>query len=224
MALIYKATLKPSKLELLHAWLPSRPWVSAAQDVRQVGAYRFDDPVGEVGIETFLLQAGDGSVLHVPLTYRGAPLSGAEEYLIGLTEHSVLGPRWVYDGCGDPVWATALVTTVLTGGSQVEELVDTNGRLEAREPTMTVWGSGTSDVRIAEFTTLTSQDEGPTTVVRAGVFELVVVRVIGAEVPTTQTLTGRWAEGGPVALAGVNVDPAGHGSADPGTAVQVTIL
>jgi Maltokinase N-terminal cap domain len=94
MATIHNATLNPSKLTLLNAWLPSRTWFTGVADVQRVGAYRFDDPAGEVGIESFLLQAGDGSVLHAPLTYRGAPLAGAEEFLVGTIEHSVLGRRW----------------------------------------------------------------------------------------------------------------------------------
>ena len=47
----------------------------------------------------------DGSVLHVPVTYRAAPVAGADEHLIGTMEHSVLGRRWAYDGCADPVFA-----------------------------------------------------------------------------------------------------------------------
>jgi hypothetical protein len=207
MALIYRATLNPSKLELLSAWLPSRTWSGGSAEVRQLGAYRFDDPAGDVGMEGFLLQAGgqtgEGSVLHVPLTYRSAPLVGAEEYLVGTTEHSVLGRRWVYDGCGDPIWATALATTVLTGGTQVEEFVDVDGRLQPREPTATVSGTGTPGQSVAEIDAVSSHDEGPTTVVRAGAVELVVVRVIGAEVATAPTLIGRWAGGEPVVLAGV---------------------
>jgi hypothetical protein len=140
MAIIYQATLNPSKRNLLNAWLPSRPWFTGVADAQRVGAYRFDESAGEVGIEAFLLQAGDGSVLHAPLTYRGAPLAGAEEFLIGTTEHSVLGGRWVYDGCGDPVWAAALAKTVLTGGTQVEEFVDVDGRVQPREATATVLG------------------------------------------------------------------------------------
>ena len=42
-------------------------------------------------------------------------------------------------------------------------------------------------------------DDGPTTVVRADDLELVVV---GADVEVEQTLTGRWAGGGPAILAG----------------------
>jgi len=205
MALIYKATLNPPKLKLLTAWLPSRSWFDGEPEVQQLGAYRFDDPAGEVGIEAFLLEAGDGSVLHVPLTYRGVPLAGAEEFLVGTTEHSVLGTRWVYDGCGDPVWATALATTVLTGGTQVEEFVDVDGRLELREATATVLGSGLTGTQVSEIDAVSCHDEGLMTVIRADVLELVVVRVVGAEVSAAQTLTGSWAGGGgwPAVLAGV---------------------
>ena len=203
MALIYKATLNPPKLQLLTGWLPSRPWFTGEADIEQVGAYRFDDPAGEVGIEAFLLQAGDGSVFHVPLTYRGAPLVGAEEFLISTTEHSVLGTRWVYDGCGDPVWATALATTVLTGGSQVEELVNVDGRLQPRAATATVLGSGNHGTPVGEIEAVSCREEGPTTVVRTERFDLVVVRVVGAEVAAPQTLTGSWAQHGPAVLAGV---------------------
>lgn len=203
MALIHRATLSPTKLELLTAWLPSRPWFTGGADLRQLGAYRFDDPAGEVGIEALLPQAGDGLVLHVPLTYRGAPLAGAEEFLIGTAEHSVLGTRWVYDGCGDPVWATAMATTVLTGGTQAEEFVDVGGRLEPRDATARVVGSGTAGTQVEPIHAVSCHDEGLTTVIRADVLELVVVRVVGAEVSAAHTLTGSWAEGGPAVLAGV---------------------
>src|SRR5215218_7739419 len=99
MALLHRAEITPTKLELLDAWLPTRAWYRGPADpgLAKVGAFRFDDPAGEVGIETLLVQAGDGPVLQVPLTYRAAPLAGAEPWLIGTTEHSVLGRRWVYD-------------------------------------------------------------------------------------------------------------------------------
>ena len=203
MALIHPATLNPSKLALLTAWLPSQPWFSRPDDVRQLGAYRFDDPDGHVGMEAVLLQAGDGPALHVPLTYRGAPLANAQEFLVGTTEHSVLGTRWVYDGCGDPVWAAALVRTVLTGGTQADELVDADGRLTPRKPTATVLGSGTPGAHVPQITAVTCHDQGPTTLVQTGELELVVVRVVGAEVASPHVLTGSWDTGGPAVLAGV---------------------
>ena len=62
MAHIHRATLAPGKLELLTGWLPSRPWCAGVEGLRQLGAYRFDDPAGEVGMESLLVQAGDGPV------------------------------------------------------------------------------------------------------------------------------------------------------------------
>jgi hypothetical protein len=213
MALIYQATLTPSKLALLTDWLPSRPWSGGparlAQPLTQLGAYRFDDPAGEVGMESFLLAAADGTILHVPLTYRSAPPAGAQDHLVGTTEHSVLGRRWVYDGCADPIWVTALAQTVLGATVQAEELVNKNGQLEPRQPTATVIGSATTDPEIAGLGTgigaVTSQDDDMTTLVRTDTLELVVVRVVGAEVPAPHLLTGRWPGGGPAALAGLRV-------------------
>ena len=62
MALLHGgASLVPSKLELLAAWLPSRPWFTGdASALEAVGSYRFDDPDGEVGMETHLVRAGEG--------------------------------------------------------------------------------------------------------------------------------------------------------------------
>ena len=203
MALLHKATLTPSKPELMNAWLTARPWLPSPGEARPVAAYRFDDPDGEVGIETALLQTTDGSVVQVPLTYRGAPLDGADDALIGTTEHSVLGPRWVYDGCGDPVWAAAFATAVLTGGTQAEQYFEVDGRREVREPSATVRGSGTPGTAVPAITVVTCEDDGPATVVRAGELELVVVRVVGADVVVEQTLTGRWGDSGLALLGGV---------------------
>lgn len=62
VALLHKATVSPTKLEALRAWLPGRTWVDGADvsSLTQVGAYRFDDPAGAVGIETLLVHTGDG--------------------------------------------------------------------------------------------------------------------------------------------------------------------
>ncbi|PZF83613.1 CG0192-related protein [Jiangella anatolica] len=202
MARIHQATLRPTKLELLTGWLPERPWAGAGP-YRQLGAYRFDDPAGEVGLEAHLIQDGDGAVLHVPLTYRGAPLPGAEPALVGTMEHSVLGPRWVYDGCADPVFVAALARVVVAGAPQAEELVD--GQSVPREPSARVSGSGRGpDPALPEDAAVTTRDDGPATIVRAGDLELVVVRAVGTEPPTgADVLTGSWAGAGPVTLATV---------------------
>ena len=121
MAFVFHdATLEPGKLELIEAWLPSQPWFPGGSVARIAGAYRFDDPAGEVGLEGQLVRLEDGSIVHAPLSYRAAPLDGAEAFLVGTTEHSALGTRWVYDASGDPVWATALATAILTGATEAD--------------------------------------------------------------------------------------------------------
>jgi hypothetical protein len=195
MALIHNAQLVPSKIELLREWLPKQPWWtvgSAAID--PLGAYRFDDPAGEVGIETHLVSVGGDSTVQVPLTYRAAPLAGAENALVGTMEHSVLGARWVYDGCDDPVYLAALATTILTGGTEAEENVETDTGLRRREPSSRVTGSGTPGTAVPPTTpsARTSDDAG--IFVRTGGFELFVRHALDRDVVTTgaQTLTGVW--------------------------------
>jgi hypothetical protein len=144
MATVYQAHLVPSKKELLETWLDRQPW-SGEGELEKVGAYRFDDPDGEVGIEGHLVRReGTEQVLHVPVSYRGAPLEGAEPYLIGTVEHSVLGQRWVYDAMADPV-ATACFQRALDGVQQQAEvhLYEEDGQYighEANEVSLTVLG------------------------------------------------------------------------------------
>ncbi|AZM56456.1 1,4-alpha-glucan branching protein [Streptomyces sp. WAC 01529] len=117
MAVIHQTELKPTKLELLTSWLPSRSWYSGSGEPELVkaGGFRLDDPEGEVGIEFIVVTDTSGArptTYLVPLTYRGAPLDGAEHALVGTMEHGVLGPRWAYDGCHDPVLAAQLLALV----------------------------------------------------------------------------------------------------------------
>ncbi|CAL9635578.1 maltokinase N-terminal cap-like domain-containing protein [Streptomyces sp. enrichment culture] len=125
MAVIHRTTVKPTKLELLTAWLPSRPWYrgAGAPQLAKAGGFRLDDPEGEVGIEFMVVTDTSGSdpvPYLVPLTYRGAPLDGAEHALVGTMEHGVLGRRWVYDACHDPV-ATAQLAAFLLGRAQAQD-------------------------------------------------------------------------------------------------------
>ncbi|MEI2826114.1 MAG: hypothetical protein V9F04_06650 [Dermatophilaceae bacterium] len=48
-----------------------------------------------------------------PLTYRSAPLAGADRALVGTIEHSVLGTRWVYDAPHDPAYVAELLRTIV---------------------------------------------------------------------------------------------------------------
>jgi hypothetical protein len=131
MAVIHHTTLTPGKLELLAAWLPGRPWYLGGPEPRlaKVGGFRLDDPDGEVGIE-FMAVTDESRerpvTYHVPLTYRGAPLDGAEDALVGTAEHGVLGRRWVYDGAHDPV-LVAQLRALIAGKAvpQAQSLTDT---------------------------------------------------------------------------------------------------
>lgn len=216
VALLYQATLTPSKIDLLSAWIPAQPWLGDTDPstLAPIGAYRFDDPDGQVGIETHLLRTADGAVLHVPVTYRPAPLPGLEESLIATPEHSVLGRRWVYDACADPVYLTTLVAAILTGGTQADIEVATDSGPQRQEPTTRVAGSGSPDIvapsdmvppsdlgapsdltapSLSGFTRLAS---GTTTVLNAGDLQVVILRVLdGHAAPApddASTLMGTW--------------------------------
>lgn len=133
MAVIHKTTMNPGKLDLLAAWLPAQPWYLGAgrrrPELTRAGGFRLDDPAGEVGIE-FMVAAdtasGDAVFYHVPMTYRGHPLPGADGALIGTSEHGVLGTRWIYDGVHDPVLVAALRACIMGEATpQAQSVSDT---------------------------------------------------------------------------------------------------
>ncbi|GIJ27473.1 hypothetical protein Vqi01_26350 [Micromonospora qiuiae] len=196
MALLHRADVRPSKLELLAAWLPGRDWHQGdiGAGLVRVAAYRFDDPAGEVGIETLLVRAGTGPVHQVPLTYRGAPLDGTEEWLVGTMEHSVLGTRWVYDACGDPVYVAALADAILAGSGQAEEHFEIDGGREVRPPSMDIATDAAGDAEVPAAGTVRRVVQGDPTVIVTDTVELAVVRRPGAGgTPSGKaTLTGTW--------------------------------
>ena len=186
MALLHNATITPTKIELLSSWVPAQPWFDGEADATftNVAAYRFDDPDGEVGIETILVRAGNGPLLQVPVTYRNAPLAGADAALIGTTLHSVLGERWVYDATGDPAYLAAVANAALSGGHQAELTIEIDGQLVVREPTAVVAGSGTPGGAVVTppaVADISIRQEPGATVVTAGSLRIVVARVLGAD-------------------------------------------
>lgn len=204
MAIVYpNATLEPSKRELMDGWLPSRSWYDGRAGRKPVGSFRFDDPAGQVGMEGFLLGAEGLPVLFLPLTYRPAELAEAEEHLIGTTEHSELGRRWVYDGCGDPVFVRALAGAILTGGTGVDHEFEGEQGPETRPTNAQVRGSGTADTTVPDLEAAGTHDEGSLTIVDAGPLELVVARVVGTDVDAAETLAVTWKGGSDVVIAGV---------------------
>lgn len=131
MAILHRATLTPSKPELLASFLGG--------PVTILGAYRYDDPAGQVGVEGFVVETEDGELRHPVLAYRADELvdelSEAAEHLVGTTEHSALGTRWVYDGRHDPVVRQCLEAALAGRVEQaLEEVFDGDRSLGVREP------------------------------------------------------------------------------------------
>ena len=178
MALLHRTTLVPSKLELVQGWAPGKPWFVGDPDapLATVASFRFDDPDGEVGIETLLVRSGDGPVMQVPLTYRNEELPGAQAWFIGTMEHGVLGTRWVYDAMGDPVYRSELARVILTGGTQVQQWIEIDGVLTERDSTARVVGSGSETAPALDRVVLE------------------LIRVPSGDETTDLVLTGTWTD------------------------------
>ncbi|MET3807242.1 hypothetical protein ABIB25_004265 [Nakamurella sp. UYEF19] len=168
MAVHVSATIVPGKLELLRAWIPDQPWAVGVDtsSLTRLGSYRFDDPAGEVGMETHLLGTADGRVLQVPLTYRGAPREAAGSTLITTMTHTVLGQRWIYDGCTDHVYATALAATILTGGREADLYWSTEDGLILQRGDTHVQGSSSPSRDLPTFDRLVVINQDTTTQMR----------------------------------------------------------
>jgi hypothetical protein len=188
MSIIHRTTLKPTKLELLAGWLPSRPWYRGGADPALVkaGGFRLDDPAGEVGIE--FIVAADGSTAYlVPLTYRGSPLDEIGDALVGTTEHGVLGMRWVYDGTRDPVLVSQLAALIQGDAvPQAQSLSDTP------DPTVLSWPAADPALRVDGFTVA---DDADGTTVSAGELALRVRRLlepVTADVAAPGVVSATW--------------------------------
>jgi Maltokinase N-terminal cap domain len=195
MAILHRATLTPSKLELLAAHVMKFPSLvnTIASGYSLLGAYRFDDPAGKVGMEAHLVSSGSGPVVHVPLTYRDAPLPGADEWLIATTEHSVLGTRWIYNACGDPVYVQELVRAILAGGSHVEQFIATDEGPVPRPSTASAIGSGAAGTPVPRVDSVRADFDGNDTVITAGGLEIVVHHVLAErQSVSSPTLKGTW--------------------------------
>jgi len=105
------ATLTPHFRDFLPPWVARQSWYGGdgLPALRPIGYIRLQDPAGDVGMETHLIADG-ATIYQVPMTFRDAPLDGAE--LIATAEHSVLGTRWIYDATTDPVWIAAMLQMV----------------------------------------------------------------------------------------------------------------
>ncbi len=202
MALIHQATLTPSKLELLAQWLPSRRWYSEGGGLARVGSYRFDDPDGEVGIEVMLIEQG-GKVFQAPLSYRAQPLEGGSEFLVGTMEHSVLGPRWVYDGAGDPVVLCALINATAHGAPQAILEVEIEGKMITRPNDVNVQANGSATGVPQPVRVLSISDSDEKSTIETHDYRVDIARVVGASTDAPFVLQGTWAGQSSAPLVGV---------------------
>lgn len=200
MAILHQAQLNPSKAELLRAYLLTMAGLDFAEgsELTPLGAYRFDDPAGEVGIESHLLATADGRTIHMPVTYRAEALEGAEEWFVGTLEHSALGTRWVYNGCGDPIYAAELTRTILAGGTEVKLEVLTDDGIVERANTVHVKGSGVAGSSVPDMTYTGSARSGSDTAITIGTMTVNVHHVLkstdslSTESASAGHLAGTW--------------------------------
>ena len=167
MAEVHRTTMTPTKLELLTAWLPSQPWYDGKggePQLSRAGGFRLDDPDGEVGIEFLVVaDASGGATAYylVPLTYRGAPLAGAETALVGTSEHGVLGTRWIYNAPADAVFVAELLSLL----QNVAE-PQLQGESFTPDPSVLVTGSAVAG-RIVAVSAVTEDTDDTTRIVLA---------------------------------------------------------
>jgi hypothetical protein len=176
MAIFHRATVTPTKAEVIAEWAPSRSWgPSAADSIEVVGSYRFDDPDGRVGMESHLVTAG-GALIQVPLTYRDQPLDGAEDALITEMQHSVLGTRWVYDGLRDPRFVLMLAAVAMTGQGEALGMAVYDGRWYIAPSNVRIQGGGWSNERVPVDGFELESDEATVSVLRNDRFDLTLFR------------------------------------------------
>lgn len=197
MAIFHRATITPTKADLISAWAPTQSWGPVAGMACEViGSYRFDDPDGRVGMETHLVTAGD-VLFQVPLTYRDEPLDGADGALISEMEHSVLGTRWVYDGLRDPRFVVMLAGVTMTGQGEALGMVVFDGRWYIAPTNVRIHGGGWSQERVPVDGFELVSDGADASVLRNDRFELTMFRrpAPGARPPIGLTATWEGNEG-----------------------------
>lgn len=176
MAIVHRATITPTKTELIADWAPRQPWGPPADaPVEVIGAFRFDDPDARVGMETHLVRFGT-TLLQIPLTYREEPLDGADDALIVQMEHSVLGTRWVYDGLRDPRLVVMLAAVAMTGQGEALSMALFDDRWYIAPTNVRIQGGGWTLERVPVDGFVLGHDDATSAVLHNDRFELTVFR------------------------------------------------
>jgi hypothetical protein len=123
-------------------------------------------------------------------------LQSREASLLGTMEHSVLGTRYVYDACADPVFVATVLDTIRCGGRQADLLLKrADGTEVARGPNAMANGDGVSSVPHHDpGQPVSPTDQSDRTTIAGPGFEITVMRRL-EEAPQGPALTGSF-EGG----------------------------
>lgn len=204
MALYHQASISPTKAELLAEWVPAQAWSpESSDDFEVVGAFRFDDPAGQVGIETHLVRMSE-VLLQVPLTYRDSPLEASSASLIGTMEHSALGTRWVYDGLGDPLFLVMVAAVAMTGQGEALGMIEVEGRWRIAPTPVRIEGGGWTQERVPVDGFQLTDDDGGNLTYRNDGLELSFFRRPQPAPRPAMGLTAVWpGQAQPVLLAAV---------------------
>jgi hypothetical protein len=174
MAIVHRATITPTKAELIAEWAPTQPWGPPPDvPIEVIGAFRFDDPDARVGMETHLVRYGT-TLLQIPLTYRDEPLEGADDAFIVEMQHSVLGTRWVYDGLRDPRFITMLAAVAMTGQGEALSMAEHEGRWYIAPTNVRIQGGGWTQERVPVDGFESGRDDETSVVLHNDRFELTV--------------------------------------------------
>src|SRR5829696_4514640 len=215
MALFHRATVKPTKSELIAEWVLTQPWGPPADaSIEVIGSYRLDDPDGRVGMETHLIRAG-GTLLQIPLTYRDEPMDGADDAFIVEMHHSVLGTRCVYDGLRDPRLVVMLAAVAMTGQGEALGMAMYDGRWYIAPSNVRIQGGGWTEERVPVDGFEVGHEDATSVVLRNDRFELTVFRCLVPGPRPAIGLTATWdGHPDPVVLAEVkerSARPSGAG-------------
>ncbi len=195
MAIVHPtSTISPTKLEIVQTWLGDQEWFDGDPAELKAGrrfTYRFEDPAGEVGIESVLVRSAD-TVYQLPLTYRAAELEGGDPFFLTHMDHSVLGRRWIYFGLGDPVLVTQFVSAIVSGGRSVALEFEHEGQLQTVDTAVKAWGIGSGEP-VSDVTIEDVDRGGPVTTVHTSLGTLSVPHVLDNTMPDSdRELEGTW--------------------------------
>jgi hypothetical protein len=91
-------------------------------------------------------------------------------------DHTALGPRWVYDGLGDPVLVSTYLAAALTGTGQAVGIVEDAGRRFVVPSAVRLGGGGWTGGPVAVDGFELIDDVGDLAILRSDRFELRLAR------------------------------------------------